>query len=53
VRCAVVEDSMPGVRAGIAAGMTVFALADAAMRLQLPEGVVAIDRLHDLAELIV
>ena len=50
-RCAVVEDSEPGIAAGLAAGMTVFALRQAHERPagHTREGVVHIDGLADLA----
>jgi HAD superfamily hydrolase (TIGR01509 family) len=44
--CAVVEDSPPGIQAGIAAGMQVFALCDSPN--DLPDGVTAISCLLDL-----
>ena len=48
-RCAVVEDSVPGVRAGLAAGMTTFAFR---WRGALPDGAIALARLQDLPGLI-
>jgi HAD superfamily hydrolase (TIGR01509 family) len=48
-RCAVVEDSLPGIRAGLAAGMTTFAFR---WRGALPEGAIALARLQDLPGLI-
>lgn len=47
-RCAVVEDSLPGIDAGIAAGMTVFALMSAAPR---PD-VHIVQSLHELREIL-
>jgi len=47
-RCAVVEDSLPGVQAGLAAGMTVFALQSEGHVLDLPAGVHVIRELAEL-----
>lgn len=47
-RCLVVEDSAPGVAAGLAAGMRVVALAPEGRPGWLPEGVPAIGRLAEL-----
>lgn len=48
-RCAVVEDSLAGIRAGIAAGMTVYALRDAAaLPAELAPRVQPIAKLADL-----
>lgn len=47
-RCAVVEDSLPGIQAGLAAGMTVFALQPAGHELALPPGVHVIRELAEL-----
>ncbi|WP_034302885.1 HAD family phosphatase [Herbaspirillum sp. RV1423] len=47
-RCAVVEDSLPGVKAGLAAGMTVFALQSEGHVLTLPDGVHVIRELAEL-----
>ncbi|MFL9876805.1 HAD-IA family hydrolase [Herbaspirillum rhizosphaerae] len=47
-RCAVVEDSLPGIQAGLAAGMTVFALQPEDHILDLPEGVHVIRELAEL-----
>ncbi|HET7558139.1 MAG TPA: HAD-IA family hydrolase [Rhodanobacteraceae bacterium] len=47
--CAVVEDSLPGIRAGLAAGMTTFAFR---WRGALPESAIALERLQDLPRLI-
>ncbi|RFB67611.1 MULTISPECIES: HAD-IA family hydrolase [unclassified Herbaspirillum] len=47
-RCAVVEDSLPGVKAGLAAGMTVFALQSEDHVLTLPDGVHVIRELAEL-----
>ena len=50
--CAVVEDSLPGVRAGLAAGMTVYALLSPGFDDSvLPDGVVKVTRLADLRRL--
>lgn len=52
-RCAVVEDSEPGIRAGLAAGMTVFALlAEGGERLAALESVQILRRLADLPALL-
>jgi HAD superfamily hydrolase (TIGR01509 family) len=48
-RCAVIEDSMPGVQAGIAAGMQVFVL-DESREETWPSAVTVIHSLHDLQE---
>lgn len=47
-RCAVVEDSLPGVRAGLAAGMKVIALQEHGAHPELPPQVQVIMRLADL-----
>lgn len=47
-RCAVVEDSLPGVQAGLAAGMKVIALQEHGVHPELPDGVAVIERLADL-----
>lgn len=47
-RCAVVEDSLPGVQAGVAAGMQVFALQPEPAEIQLPRRVKIISRLAEL-----
>jgi HAD superfamily hydrolase (TIGR01509 family) len=49
-RCAVVEDSTPGLKAGLAAGMTVFALQSATSSEPLPPGVEAISGLRALID---
>ena len=51
-RCAVIEDSLPGIQAGLAAGMTVFALAETDEELAgaWPDGVQIIHSLRDLHE---
>jgi HAD superfamily hydrolase (TIGR01509 family) len=51
-RCAVVEDSDPGIHAGIAAGMTVFALVDASSPPQIPAGAQAVTGLRELVGLL-
>lgn len=48
-RCAVVEDSLPGILAGLAAGMTTFAFR---WRGTLPDKAIALARLPDLPALI-
>jgi len=47
-RCAVVEDSLPGVQAGLAAGMKVIALQEHALHPELPAGVAVITHLGQL-----
>ncbi len=49
-RCAVIEDSLPGIQAGLAAGMIVFALAETDEEIAdaWPKGVRTIRSLHDL-----
>ena len=47
-RCAVVEDSSPGIRAGLAAGMTVFALAQGLSGEPLPPQVQVVSGLREL-----
>lgn len=52
-RCAVVEDSLPGVRAAISAGMTVFGYANAANAAELAElGAVTFSAMHELPALL-
>ena len=46
--CAVVEDSLPGIQAGVAAGMKVFALQPNGVDPEIPSGVVIVKRLSDL-----
>ena len=46
--CAVVEDSLPGFQAGLAAGMRVFALCD--LQQPIPDGVIRLERLSDLRQ---
>lgn len=50
--CAVIEDSMPGIQAGLAAGMTVFALTNAHTPHPLPSGVHPVPTLHALRNLL-
>jgi HAD superfamily hydrolase (TIGR01509 family) len=50
--CAVVEDSILGVRAGIAAGMRVFMLAGEEVPSELADSVEVIERLSDLTPLL-
>jgi HAD superfamily hydrolase (TIGR01509 family) len=47
-RCAVVEDSLPGVQAGVAAGMQVFALQPEQVEAKLPKQAKVISRLAEL-----
>ncbi|AMO98301.1 HAD hydrolase, IA, variant 1 family protein [Collimonas arenae] len=47
-RCAVVEDSIPGVQAGVAAGMLVFALQPEQVEPNLPKQAKVISRLAEL-----
>lgn len=51
--CAVVEDSLPGFEAGIAAGMTVFAFQPNGVDPRVPPGVTVVSRLVDLRPLLV
>jgi HAD superfamily hydrolase (TIGR01509 family) len=51
-RCAVVEDSLPGVLAGVAAGMTVFALQLEESADPLPAGVRVVGALSELRTLL-
>jgi HAD superfamily hydrolase (TIGR01509 family) len=51
-RCAVVEDSLPGVRAGVAAGMQVFSLMDVDGSLMATGRVQRIAELAELHELL-
>jgi HAD superfamily hydrolase (TIGR01509 family) len=50
-RCAVVEDSMPGVRAGLAAGMTVFALSAGQPANPIPQEVCVVAHLKALHDI--
>lgn len=50
-RCAVVEDSLPGVQAGVAAGMTVFALLTGEAANDLPKEARVVAHLRELREL--
>jgi beta-phosphoglucomutase-like phosphatase (HAD superfamily) len=47
-RCAVVEDSAPGIQAGLAAGMTVFALVHGLSGEPLPPQVQVVSGLREL-----
>lgn len=47
-RCAVVEDSLPGVQAGLAAGMKVIALQEHGVHPEMPSGVSVIQQLAQL-----
>lgn len=51
-RCAVVEDSLPGMHAGIAAGMTVFALQEDVPHPDIPEGVHVVKSLNALSAIL-
>lgn len=52
-RCAVIEDSLPGVRAGVAAGMSVFAYAEPELTsLFEAEGAQVFHSMRDLLELL-
>lgn len=46
--CAVVEDSLPGIRGGLAAGMAVFAYFPDSVPTNLPDDVTVVTRLTDL-----
>jgi HAD superfamily hydrolase (TIGR01509 family) len=50
--CAVVEDSLPGIRSGIAAEMKVFAFQLHGADPEIPPGVVVVKRLSDLQPLL-
>lgn len=50
-RCVVVEDSLPGVHAGLAAGMTVLALG-MSVEETIPEGVYRIEHLSEISALL-
>lgn len=50
--CSVVEDSLPGIRGGLAAGMQVYALFPGALPKDLPEEVVVVQHLSELKELL-
>jgi len=50
--CVVVEDSVPGVRAGLAAGMKVFAFQPHGREAGLPEGAVVVESLGELQGLL-
>ena len=54
-RCAVIEDSVSGVEAGLAAGMTVFAFTGSVTSVQNlePYDVVLFDAMQQLPELLV
>lgn len=49
--CAVVEDSLPGIRAGIAAGMTVFAFQPHGVDHETPTDAITLKALTELSEL--
>lgn len=46
--CAVIEDSLPGIQAGVAAGMQVFAYLPFGVETDLPRGVVAVKNFSEL-----
>lgn len=48
--CTVIEDSLPGITAGLAAGMTVYALQQHGVHPDMPEDVVIVQRLSDLRD---
>jgi len=50
--CAVVEDSLPGIQAGVAAGMKVFAFQPYGVDPEIPPEVVIVKRLSDLQSMI-
>lgn len=50
--CAVVEDSLPGIRGGLAAGMQVYALFPDTPPTNLPGEVVVVQHLSELSELL-
>jgi HAD superfamily hydrolase (TIGR01509 family) len=52
-RCAVVEDSIPGIQAGLAAGMTVFAFQPNGSELIVPKDVPLVRHLSELRPLLV
>jgi beta-phosphoglucomutase-like phosphatase (HAD superfamily) len=51
--CLVVEDSLPGIRAGLAAGMTVFAFQPHGMDLDVPSGTIPLAGLIEIRDRIV
>jgi len=51
-RCAVVEDSLPGIQAGLAAGMRVFAYQPHGIDSEIPAEVVIVKRLSELSPLL-
>jgi HAD superfamily hydrolase (TIGR01509 family) len=51
-RCAVVEDSIPGIQAGLAAGMNVFALSSGLLPAQIPPPVQVVSGLREFAALL-
>ena len=51
--CVVVEDSLPGIHAGLAAGMRVFAFQPHGDEAELPSDVVVVKRLSELPRLLV
>ena len=50
--CAVVEDSLPGIQAGVAAGIKVFAFQPYGVDPEIPPEVVIVKRLSDLQSMI-
>jgi HAD superfamily hydrolase (TIGR01509 family) len=51
-RCAVVEDSIPGIQAGLAAGMNVFALSNGLLPSQMPSPVHVVSGLREFTALL-
>ncbi len=51
--CAVVEDSLPGIRAGLAAGMKVFAFQPHEVDAEIPAEVIVVKRLSELRSMLV
>ncbi|MDA8109849.1 MAG: HAD-IA family hydrolase [Betaproteobacteria bacterium] len=50
-RCAVIEDSLPGVRAGVAAGMAVFAIVADKLENDMPQEVRVVAHLREVHEI--
>jgi len=46
--CVVIEDSLPGVQAGLAAGMTVFALQPFGVHPEMPADAIVVEHLSAL-----
>jgi HAD superfamily hydrolase (TIGR01509 family) len=51
-RCAIIEDSIPGMAAGVEAGMNVYALDSGLPRSKIPPGVQVVTSLRDLIPLL-